>query len=75
MERLWAKWKVDEVADAVNDAVADPYSKGIDDLPLYELGGGEEREDISVNQCHDKDSRSPKTCDLSVWSWKPCVSI
>lgn len=75
MKRLCAKWKVDEVADAVNDSVADPYSKSIDDLPLHELGGGEEGEDVSVNQCHDRDSHSSKSCDLSVWSWKPRVSI
>lgn len=71
MKRLCAKWKVDEVADAVNDSVADPYSKSIDDLPLHELGGGEEGEDVSVNQCHDRDSHSSKSCDLSLKNRKP----
>ncbi|MCJ1265997.1 hypothetical protein MMC22_005879 [Lobaria immixta] len=52
---------------AVNNAVADPYSRGIDDLPLHELGGGKERQDVFVNLGHDKDSGSSESCNLNVW--------
>ena len=60
---------------AVNNAVADPYSRGIDDLPLHELGGGEERQDVLVNLGHDKNSGFSESCNLNVWQWKPWVSI
>lgn len=67
MKRLLAAWKGDAVTDAVNNAAADPYSLGIDDLPLHELGGGREHQGVLVNLGHDKDSGPSESCDLNVW--------
>lgn len=66
MKKLLTAWKVDAVTDAVNNVVADPYSQDIDDLPLHELGGGEESQGVVVNQRHDKGSGSSKSCNLNV---------
>ena len=56
----------EEYRNDPEDAVDDPYSRTVEDLPLHELEDGQHR-GIRSNQRIDIDLRSLKSRDLDVW--------